>query len=335
MAHVSYDFMRQSLRAVFAAASVPDANAELCATVITQSTFDGVFSHGVRQVPGLIAKIRDGSVSAQETAEKTRSMGALEQWDGRYGIGVVNATRCTERAIELAADYGMGCVGLRNTSHWLRAGSYGRQAVERGFALVCWTNTAPNMPAWGAVSKSVGNNPLVVAVPHPEAPVVLDIAMSQFALGALGLYSESGTPLPVPGGYDREGELTTDAAAIRESGRVLPMGYWKGSGLALALDALATALTAGNSTADYAEMGEERGVSQVFIAFDVHRAAGSDLLERALREIQDLVHNAEPSEPGARPYAPGEGALRRRAEALAHGIDVDDMLWQEILALRG
>ncbi len=334
MAHVSFDYMQQTLLAVFAGVGVPDENARLCAAVITRSTFDGVSSHGVRQVPGLIAKIRQGSVSATDAAEKARTMGALEQWDGRFGIGVVNASRCTDRAIELAAEHGVGCVGLRNTSHWLRAGSYGWQAVEQGFALVCWTNTAPNMPAWGAVSKAVGNNPLVVAVPHPDAPVVLDIAMSQFALGALGLYSESGTPLPVPGGYDAQGQLSTDAAAIRESGRVLPMGHWKGSGLALALDALATALTAGNSTADYARMGEERGVSQVFIAFDVHRAAGSGLLEQALGEILELVHRADPVEPGARPYAPGEGALRRRAEALTQGIDVDDALWEGILALR-
>jgi 3-dehydro-L-gulonate 2-dehydrogenase len=190
------------------------------------------------------------------------------------------------------------------------------------------------MPAWGARTKSVGNNPLVLAVPHPETPVVLDIAMSQFALGALGLYSESGRPLPVPGGYDARGELSTEAAAIRETGRVLPMGYWKGSGLALALDALATALTAGNSTADYARMGEERGVSQVFIAFDVQRSAGSELLDRAVREIQDLVHHADPVEPGGRPYAPGEGALRRRRDALTRGLDIDDALWEQILALR-
>jgi 3-dehydro-L-gulonate 2-dehydrogenase len=334
MAHVTFDEMQQTLCAVFAGAGVPHENAELCATVISRSTFDGVFSHGVRQVPGLIAKIRGGSVSATEAARQARVMGALEQWDGRFGIGVVNATRCTDRAIELAGEHGVGCVGLRNTSHWLRAGSYGRQAVERGYALVCWTNTAPNMPAWGALTNSVGNNPLVLAVPHPETPLVLDIAMSQFALGALGLYSESGRPLPVPGGYDPRGELSTDAAAIREARRVLPMGYWKGSGLALALDALATALTAGNSTADYARMGEERGVSQVFIAFDVERSAGSELLDRAVREIQDLVHHADPVEPGGRPYAPGEGALRRRRDALTRGLDIDDALWEQILALR-
>jgi len=40
----------------------------------------------------------------------------------------------------------------------------------------------------------------------------------------------------VEGGFDAGGRLTRDPAAIEASKRPLPIGYWKGSGLALMLD---------------------------------------------------------------------------------------------------
>ena len=88
-----------------------------------------------------------------------------------------------ERAIALGREHGMGCVALANTNHWMRGGTYGWQAVDAGAIGICWTNTMANLPAWGAAEPRVGNNPLVIAVPHARGPVVLDMAMSQFSSG--------------------------------------------------------------------------------------------------------------------------------------------------------
>src|SRR5205823_5938788 len=105
-----------------------------------------------------------------------------------------------------------------------------------------------NMPAWGATDNRLGNNPLVLAAPFKEEAIVLDIAMTQYAFGNLELSKLSGKELSVNGGYDRLGKLTTDPAEIIESKRPLPIGYWKGAGLALLLDILATILSGGLST---------------------------------------------------------------------------------------
>ena len=128
------------------------------------------------------------------------SVGVLERWDGRLGPGNLNAHACMERAITLARTNGMGCVALRNTNHWMRGGSYGWQAAEAGFVGLCWTNTMPNLPPWGARECKVGNNPVIIAVPRPEGHVVLDMAMSQFSYGALAQYRRRGESLPVDRG---------------------------------------------------------------------------------------------------------------------------------------
>src|SRR5262249_12838057 len=152
-----------------------------------------------------------------------------------------------------------------NTNHWGRGANYGWQAAEAGVIGICWTNTLANLPPWGADEPRVGNNPLVIAVPRSSGHVVLDMAMSQFSIGKLAIHRRSGERLPVPGGFDTHGELTRDAAAILETGRTLPIGFWKGSGLAILLDLIAVVTSGGRATHEISLKPEqETGLSQVF-----------------------------------------------------------------------
>jgi len=82
----------------------------------------------------------------------------------------------------------------------------------------------------------LGNNPLVIDVPRDGGHVLLDMAMSQFSLGRLSIAPKAGELLSFPGGFDASGEITHDPAAILGTRRTLPIGFWKGSGLALVLD---------------------------------------------------------------------------------------------------
>src|SRR5205814_7251856 len=127
------------------------------------------------------------------------------------------------------------------------------------------TNTIANMPPWGGIKPGLGNNPLVIAIPRRQGHIVLDMAISQFSYGKLQEYQLAGKLLPVPGGYDNDGILTTDAKKIRESRRILPIGYWKGSGLSLMLDLLVAGLSGGRTVAQISAQGEEYGLSQIFI----------------------------------------------------------------------
>ena len=167
-------------------------------------------------------------------------------------------------ACEIAKTSGIGLVALGNNNHWMRGGTYGWQAAEEGLIGICWTNTMPNMPAWGGKDCRIGNNPIVMAIPRSNGEhVVVDCAVSQFSYGKIESYRLSGQQLPVPGGYNKDGELTTDPGQIEETWRVLPMGYWKGSGLSILMDLIATILSGGNSVADVGSFGDEVGVTQI------------------------------------------------------------------------
>lgn len=327
---IEYDEIRSTLTARFAEAGLSRDDASKCATIITDSTFDGIHSHGIRRVLPLIESLGTGSIDPAAKPELIHASGSIEVWDGQLRAGPLNADFATGRAIELASNNGVGCVGMINTTHWLRAGTYGWQAVDAGCAIVCWTNTISNMPAWGASDRSAGNNPLVIAVPHSERPIVLDMAMSQYAIGALSLAAERGTSLEVPGGYDADGKLSNNPSDILESNRVLPAGFWKGSGLAIALDALAVLITGGRSTSDFDEMGREHGVTQLFLALDPRRGAAKDTCDELVGRITKAIASATPIDPEKPVRYPGAGTLERRRVNRRDGVEIEASLWSRI-----
>jgi 3-dehydro-L-gulonate 2-dehydrogenase len=256
----------------------------------------------------------------------------LERWNGNSGPGNLNAYHSMARAISLSQRNGIGCVALANTNHWMRGGTYGWQAAEAGVIGLCWTNTMPNLPPWGATDPRVGNNPVVIAVPRPDGHIVLDMAMSQFSYGALASYRAQGELLPVVGGFDVHGKLTRDPGQIEASSRPLPIGYWKGSGLALMLDLLAGLLSGGQFTWQItADPEEETKLSQVFIALNLSQPSkpedAAELADQVIRHLRFSTRTEEQIR------YPGERVLEARRENMAKGIPVPTSIWKEIQEL--
>jgi 3-dehydro-L-gulonate 2-dehydrogenase len=332
---IQYEELHEALHRALIGTGLADDRARLCARIIADSSRDGVASHGLNLFPRLMKMIRAGVVDVHARAEKTGATGSIERWNGRRGVGALNAHECMDAAIALARRFGTGCVALANTNHWMRGGTYGWQAAEAGVIGICWTNTLPNLPPWGASTARVGNNPLVIAVPRNDGPdghVVLDMALSQFSYGALASYRMRGELLPVPGGFDSKGELTRDPSAIEATRRPLPIGFWKGSGLSLVLDMIAATLSGGRATHEVpANPEQETGLSQVFLAFDPTSLSAPGETARVVEAI--LASLQMPSESGERVRHPGERTMETRERSMQEGVEVDPSVWQIVQSL--
>lgn len=334
MPRIPFDVLKSEFKRVLITRGCDLDMAETSARLITESSCDGVYSHGVNRFARVIDAIDRGSIKLAAKPIKLEGLGAFERWDGQLGMGNVNAKLSMDRAMALARDFGIGCVALRNTNHWLRGGSYGWQAAEAGCIGICWTNTMPNMPAWGAQDCRLGNNPFVMAVPRQGGHIVVDMAMAQYSYGQMETTAMRGQLLPVPGGYDSQGHLTCDPTVIAATGRVLPIGYWKGSALSIVLDLVATVLSGGRSTLRVGELGpNEIGLSQMFIALDATRIAGEPFLASAVNEVLDNMHASNRVDSDQPVLYPGERSLECRKDNLANGITVDDAVWAKIQAL--
>jgi len=324
---IPYQQLKAEFKRVLISLNVKDTIAETCAAVFADNSRDGVYSHGLNRFPVFVEYIKEHLINMDAVPTPVSAFGAIEQWDGNIGPGMLNAQFCMDRAINLANDNGIGCVAIKNTNHWMRGGTYGLQAAEAGYIGLCFTNTIANLPPWGGTEPRLGNNPLIIAIPQKQGHIVLDMAISQFSFGKLWQYQAQGKQLPVPGGYDSEGNLTTDTTAIMESKRALPIGFWKGSGLSLVLDLLATVLSGGDSTAAITQSGrKETGVSQVFIAIKTDNGKNASLIE-------EIISYTKSNEDGNEILFPGENMLRTREQSLKDGVLVDEKTWEVVKGL--
>jgi 3-dehydro-L-gulonate 2-dehydrogenase len=330
---IAYEELFDGLFQVLQKLGFEHPRATLCARLFAEASRDGVYSHGLNRFPQFVRMIQSGVVAMHAEPARVASFGSLERWDGKSGPGNLNAYACMDRAIALSREQGIGCVALANTNHWMRGGSYGWQAADADAIGICWTNTLPNLPPWGASEPLIGNNPLIIAVPRAKGHVVLDMAMSQFSYGALTSYRVRGELLPVEGGYDAAGQLTRDPAAIEASKRPLPIGYWKGSGLALLLDMVAALLSGGSATFQIPSQPEkETRLSQVFIAMNPQTIGGTESSVNLADQIVESLRSSSSTD-AERVRYPGERVLQTRKENLEHGVPVSPPIWREVQAL--
>jgi len=306
----------------------PQNQAAAIAKIFAETSIDGVFSHGINRFPRFIGDVKNGTVLPGIEPELKQGFNALEQWDGLRGAGISNALFCTDRCMELASTCGIGCVGLRNTNHWMRGGSYGWRAAEKGKLFLGWTNTMPNMPPWGGSSAALGNNPFVLAIPRKEGPLVLDMAMSQYSYGKLEWHMKSGTDLPEYGGLNLNKERTKNPGEILESKQILPAGLWKGSALALVLDLAAAIVSGGNTTEKIGKLNAETDLSQVFIAVDIDRHMNTEQRDKLVEETLAYLEGLN----GELRY-PGQRSQKDRLRHMEKGVDIPDELWKEIIKL--
>lgn len=327
---IPFDQLLHEFERVLLSLNFTPGKAHECATIFASNSRDGVYTHGLSRFPTFVKMVKDGYVLPDAEPSKVNGFGAIERWDGNLAPGMLTATACMDRAMELADEYGIGCIALKNTNHWMRGGTYGWQAADKGYIGICFTNTIANLPPWGGLDPRLGNNPLVIAVPRAGGNVVLDMAISQYSVGKLNQYKNNNEQLPLPGGYDEQGELSTDPDAILQSKRLLPVGFWKGSGLSLMLDVLASVLSGGKSTALVSEDNVEYGMSQVFIAIKpVSNEQSSDIIE----QIIGFTKTSRPISPSDRVSYPGENTLRTRERNLKEGVPVDEKALQQVLEM--
>ena len=329
--------MQETVCRAFIRAGMPEEKAATCARIHTESSRDGVYSHGLNRVERFVDYLDKGWVDPLGEPQLVAAMGSMEVYDGQLGPGILNAISCMNRATEIAAENGMGMVSLRNTTHWMRGGAFGWQAAEKGFISMCWTNTESCMPAWGGKSSAIGNNPFIIGIPRATGHVVLDMAMSQYSYGKLQVTRLAGQKLPYPGGFDDNGQLTDDPGAIEATRRILPMGYWKGSGFAVMLDLLSALFSGGLTTAgvDRKNLGSCGSCCQVFIAIDPLKINDQAFVDNALAEtIQQLRDSVPAAENGSINY-PGERSIQTREENMRLGIPVDDGVWAKVKELAG
>ena len=301
------------------------------AEVMVEADLLGVPSHGVRTLPMLVYALKQGRANANPQLKITRERAATCVIDGDNGIGRYVSVEAMQHAVARAKIFGVGVCLANRVTHWGRAHAYAYRAAQAGCIGICTTNAIPNMLGWNSKLPLLGNNPLAIGVPRGnQDPVVLDMAMSQAAIGKVGTYLREGKAAPLNWGLDADGNPTSDPASILASRRMLPFGDYKGVGLAVMLELITGALAGGLLSQEIVKRdstGLDADSTKLFIALDV--AAFVDPT-RLTQRIDDLLADLRNAEPGLQIDYPGDRGWQTRARYLADGIPLHSEIVEQL-----
>lgn len=322
----------------FEAVEVPPADAKLIAELMTRADVNGSEGHGVFRLPQYIRRIKGGAVNVRPNITIEREAAAMALIDGDNGMGHLVMRFATQIAIEKAKHAGLAWVGAKWSNHAGPASLYASMPLEHDMiGMYLAVGSANHLPPWGGLDMLLSTNPLAVAVPAgEEAPIVLDMATSVAAYGKVKTKAQRGETMPVGWMMDREGKPLTDPKRANE-GFLLPIGEYKGYGLALIIGLLAGTLNRaamGKEVVDFnADDTTPTNTGHAIVAISVEAFGGLDEFKRS---VDTIVRDLRSSRrlPGVdRIWLPGEQSLAKRVDRAQHGVPVPPALLESLNTL--
>ena len=322
-------------------AGVPAQDAGKLAELMLEADLIGADAHGVFRLPQYIQRLKLGSTNATPNITVNKTAAAVALVDGDNGMGHLVVSRAAALAVEMARECGVAWVGCRMSGHAGAAGVYAALPLKSDMiGIYSAVANANHMPMSGGAEPLLGTNPLAIAIPAgEEPPLVLDIATSIVSYGTIKSHRLQNKPLPNDWMIDpKTGEAVTDPHKTIEA-LLLPMGGYKGAGLALMLGMLAGTLNGalmGRDCVDFnAEPDKVTNTGQFVIALDPskfqpldHFKSEVDRHIRELRKSKVLPGNAAVR-------LPGEQRAQRRVDRLANGLALPPELLVQLDKMAG
>jgi L-2-hydroxycarboxylate dehydrogenase (NAD+) len=307
---------------------LPRDDAHKVAELMSAADLAGADAHGVFRLSQYVQRIKAGGLNPRPNIRVIRTAPATALVDGDNGMGHLAVARAAETAVELARETGVAWVGTRRSNHAGAGGVYAEIPLKADMiGIYGAVSSANHMGVWGGADMLLGTNPIAFAVPAGgEAPVVLDIATSVVSYGTVKNYRLQGRDMPE--GWlvsSRDGQPITDPNRSNE-GVLLPIGGYKGSGLALMIGLIGGILNGakfGRDVVDFnADQKSEANTGQFVIALDVARFLPLDQFKSEMdRHLRDL--RSSKLLPGFDEIRlPGSARRRRREERLRDGVPI-------------
>jgi uncharacterized oxidoreductase len=329
------------LTRILQAAGADAEPAGICAQHLVEANLKGHDSHGVGMAPSYVSWIRNGKLHPNARPVVVQDKVAVLLVDGQFGLGAPVAREAVAMGIERARQTGVACVGLRNSCHIGRIGTYGEQCAEAGMVSMHYVNvvgTGPAVAPFGGREARMLTNPYCCAVPRPDGKhVILDFATSAVAIGKLRVAYMKGEDAPAGVLVDAAGHATNDPRTFFAPGAgdtrsmLMPFGAHKGGGLQILCELLGGAL-AGQWTM---QPGSERqfGASinnMLSIIIDPDAFGGREGFEVEAQAMIDYVRSTAPAEGVEAVLMPGDPERASAAKRRAEGIPIDDNTWKQI-----
>jgi L-2-hydroxycarboxylate dehydrogenase (NAD+) len=325
------DFIASALRAL----GMPGNDATAVAALMADADLQGSDGHGVIRLPQYARRIRAGGVNLHPAIRVLEERAGMALIDGDNGMGHLVMTRAAALAVEKARVAGVAWVGTRMSNHAGPASLYARMPLASDMlGMYFAVGNANHLPPWGGLDLLLSTNPIAVAVPAGRhTAIVLDMATTVTAYGKVKAKAQRGETMPIGWMIDRLGKPLTDPRRADE-GFLLPIGGYKGYGLALIVGLLAGTLNNAAMGKDVVDFNYDdtsaTNTGQAIVAIDI--AAFGDLngFKDRVDSLIDDLHGSRRLPDVDRILLPGEQSSAKRVEYSRDGIPLNDALLQNL-----
>jgi ureidoglycolate dehydrogenase (NAD+) len=227
--------------------------------------------------------------------------------------------------MELAREAGSGLVAVRNSTHCGAMAYFALEACAQDGIGLAFTHATPKMRTPNTPRPFFGANPICVAAPMArEGPFCFDASVTVMSGNGIRLYGEEGRTLPPGCAADGEGRETRDPARFEQ---LLPIGDYKGFGLAMVVDllcALFTGMPSGDGVSDMfgAPLSEKRFLGQFFGALRIDAFEEPQRFRERLQDLADRVRREPRADPSLPVQVPGDPEKAHEADRRRRGIPV-------------
>lgn len=333
--YVTHAALRDFIHSALASQVLPDDDALKVADLMAEADLQGSDGHGVIRLAQYIKRIRAGGINKHPAIRVVNERPGSAIVDGDNGMGHLVVSKAVDLAIEKARHCGVAWVSTRMSNHAGPASLYSRKPLQHDMlGLYFAVGNANHLPPWGGTDMLLSTNPISAAIPGAEEPpVVLDMATTVAAYGKVKAKAKRGEQMPVGWMIDRQGQPLTDPTRASE-GFLLPIGDYKGYGLALVVGLLAGTLGGGAMGRDVVDFNADHvsttNTGQAILVIDLSAFGDPAVFKQA---VDKLVRDIRGSDrlPGVdRIWLPGEQSHERRQRYEREGIPLAQGLVNEL-----
>ena len=331
--NLSHESLISFVRHLLAAAGVSQPKAELLASSLVASNLRGVDSHGVQLLPFYLEQIALGNIDIHSDGAVVSENGACLVYDGRNGIGAWISEICCGHANRLVREHGVAVVVARESNHFGAAAFWAQRLSAAGFIGIVMCNASPLVAPWQGKDPRFGTNPICMSIPGPKL-WLLDMATTTVALGKI-LNAQFHGQSTIPPGWamDKDGVPTTGTETAL-NGLLMPLGGYKGSGLAMMAEILCGVMGGGAMSTQLGGIrikGQPMRVSQFFCAIDVARFMPLEEFAARMRSLVEMVKSSSAAAGYNEILMAGDPEWRAEEQRRRDGIPISDGVWQNLV----
>ena len=235
--------IKKIIKNIFIKFGLNKEHALICSDAIINAELVNAHSHGLARLKMYCDRIEKNVINPKPKFKKRKISQSITHIDADNSIGFVAADIGIKEAIKNAKKTRIGLVGIKNSGHYGLSGYYAEMAVKKNLIVFCFTNAPPAIAPHGAKKSLFGTNPICFGAPTSnKIPFILDTSVSVINRGKIRVAAKNKKEIPEGVALDKFGNPTTDPKKALE-GVQLPIGGFRGSGVAWMVDILSGVIT--------------------------------------------------------------------------------------------